>query len=145
METLKNYTLWETIKKWLVTTGLASTLLFWTASCGKTTPEDVNQQRQNVEIISHQINSYIDARKDAVEKYNRLYKYPKKESNRYSIEKVKADLYKSILSYNEKIEDLASDKIKAEEKVSEKMANCIDFDMNTWPLDPNKYDFLLDF
>ena len=34
---------------------------------------------------------------------------------------------------------------KAEKKVSEKMSECLDYNLNPGPLDPNKYDYLLDF
>ena len=42
---------------------------------------------------------------------------------------------------------MAKDKIDAEMKMSEWMAECIEYVdyNNTDPLDPDKYDFLLDF
>lgn len=147
MESLKNYTLKakEITKKALVTWWLLWALTLSTASCWETTPQDVNQQKQKVEMIGHQLRSYINSRKYAVEKYNNLLKYPQTESNRYSMEKIKSDLYDTILSYDEKIESLASKKLKAEKKVSEKMSECLDYNLNPGPLDPNKYDYLLEF
>ena len=138
MESLRNYVskAEELLKRSLMTVSLASVLTFSATSCGES---------KSSNEIGYQIRSYITSRKDAVEKYNKLYAYPQNETNKSSIEKVKADLYDEILSYDEKIEDLAHEKIKAETRENENAAEHMSYNRNTGPLDPNKYDFLLDF
>ena len=146
MELLKNYTdkAKKIAKNVLVTGGLAWILTFSATSCWKTTPQDVIKQEQEVEVLGHKLRTYINYRKSAVQKYNKLDAYPKTKSNWYSIEIVKAQLYKDILWYNEEIESLAQKKLKAERKVSEISAKCVS-GTTRGPLDENKYDYLLNF
>ena len=146
MESLKKYTnnLKNLGEKALVTAGLVCALTLWPTSCSKPTPKDVIEQQQEVEVLGYRLRSYINSRKTAVKKYNKLDAYPQNESNQYSIEIVKAQLYKDILWYNEEIESLAQKKLKAERKVSEISAECVS-GTTRGPLDENKYDYLLNF
>ena len=146
MESLKNYTLnlKELGKKALVTAGLASVLTFWATSCSKTTPEDVINMQQKVEMIGWELHSLIQSRKAAVIKYNETFSDDKRpETNGYSFDLLKADAYKEIVKTSKEIEDLARKKIKAERNLGKMESKCLS--TNPWSLNPNEYDYLLNF
>lgn len=134
-------------KKWIwqkaINLALFTMISFGTASCRSTTEKDVMDQQNKIENIDFQISHYITARKDFVEKYNKLLAYPKTEANKNRIKESLWQLYEVIRDYDEKIEDLAEDKIDAEVDLNDYIA-----DLGTWalpnnPIDPNKWDFLL--
>jgi chromosome segregation ATPase len=112
-------------------------------SCGNATQKDVADQQKKIESISFQISHYINARKSLVTNYNELLKYPKTESNKNDINRSLAQIYEKIAEYDEKIEDLAEDKLEAIDDLNEYIS---DLEINyapDKPIDPNRRDFLL--
>jgi flagellar hook-associated protein FlgK len=81
------------------------------------------EQEKKVEDLSFQISHYINARKQFVEKYNTLLKYPKTKANKNAINESLLQLYEVITDYDEKIEDLAKDKINAEVDLNDYIAD----------------------
>ena len=144
METLSQRT---SEKKWIIwkafTVALCGVLAFGSASCGHKTEKDVMEQQKKVETLSFQISHYISARKWFVEKYNTLLKYPKTEANKAQIYESLSQLYDVISEYDEKIADLAEDKLDAEVDLNDYIANLGTDILPSNPIDPNKWDFLL--
>lgn len=134
----KSGLMWKTL-----TFALWVALSFSNMSCWKTTERDVMKQEKKVESLSLQISQYIKARKGFVKKYNDLLWYPKTEANKNAINESLLQLYEAITKYDEKIKDLAEDKIDAEVDL-----NKYRVDLGSWalpdnPIDPDKWDFLL--
>ena len=125
-----------------------SCVLCWTMalnniSCGKATQKDVENQQSKIESISFQISHYINARKELVTDYNKLLRYPKTDSNKADINRSLAQIYRVISDYDEKIKDLAEDKLEATDKLNKYTSNLeISFSPSE-PIDPNRWDFLL--
>ena len=112
-------------------------------SCGKTTQKDVMEQQKKLESISFQISHYINARKKLVWDYNKLLQYPKTNSNKADIERSLAQIYEVISDYDEKIKDLAEDKLEAIDDLNKYISDVeVNFSPNK-PIDPNRWDFLL--
>ena len=125
------------------TLALCGALALGSASCGHKTEKDVMEQEKKVETLSFQISHYINARKDLVTKYNTLLAYPKTKTNKNEINKSLIQIWEQINKYDEKIADLAEDKLDAEIDLNDYIAN---LEVNTSPdkpIDPNKRDFLL--
>jgi flagellar hook-associated protein FlgK len=101
------------------------------------------EQERKVESLSSQISDCINSRKWFVEKYNTLLKYPKTKENKAKIYKSLSQLYDAITEYDEKIEDLAKDKIDAEVKLNEYISEVWSVSLPNNPIDPDKWDFLL--
>lgn len=145
METLTSST--SVRKSWfnskMLSLALWAALTFWNISCWNTTQKDVMEKQEKVENLSFQISHYISARKGFVEKYNKLLKYPKNKTNEANINNSLSQLYEVIVDYDEKIADLAEDKIDAEVNLNEDIANLWNWFNLKWPIDPNKRDFLL--
>lgn len=142
---MEKFTTTETHKKsgfmWktLLTLALCGALI----SCWKTTPKDVIKQQKKIENISYQISHYIQARKDLVVKYNKLLTYPQTESNKYDINESLTQMYEVISEYDEKIKNLSKNKLKAIDDLNEDIADLkVSFSPNE-PLDPNRWDYLL--
>ena len=134
----KSGLMWKTL-----TLALCGALSLSMISCWNTTSKDVLKQQKKVESLSFQISHYIDARKQLVEDYNKLLKYPKSKSNKYDINRSLAQIYEKISEYDEKLEDLAEDKLKAIDKLNEYIWNLeVNYAPNE-PIDPNRWDFLL--
>ena len=134
-------------KRWIIwkafTLALCGTLTFGGASCGHKTEKDIMEQQKKVETLSFQISHYITARKWFVEKYNTLLRYPKTETNKAQIYESLSQLYDVISEYDEKIADLAEDKLDAEVDLNDYIANLGTDILPNNPIDPNKWDFLL--
>lgn len=134
-------------KSWIwkkaFTLALCGALAFWSVSCGHKTEKDVMEQQKKVETLSFQISHYINARKWFVEKYNTLLKYPKTEANKAQIYESLSQLYDIIAEYDEKIADLAEDKLDAEVDLNDYIAEAGSRVLPGNPIDPNKWDFLL--
>lgn len=134
-------------KSWIAQKVVAITLswilAFWNISCGNTTQKDVRKQQAKVENLSFQISHYISVRKDFVEKYNNLLKYPKNKSNENDINNSLSQLYEAITDYDKKIAKLAEKKIDAEIDLNEYKANLWSWFIPSWPIDPNRWDYLL--
>ena len=126
-----------------LTIALCGALTFGNISCWKTTEKDVMEQEKKVEDLSFQISHYINARKQFVEKYNTLLKYPKTKANKNAINESLLQLYEVITDYDEKIEDLAKDKINAEVDLNDYIADLGSWVLPSNPIDPDKWDFLL--
>lgn len=145
MERLSQNTLEN--KNWIwkkaLTLALCGVLAFGSASCGHKTEKDVMEQQKKVETLSFQISHYINARKWFVEKYNTLLKYPKTESNKVQIYESLSQLYDIIAEYDEKISDLAEDKLDAEVDLNDYVAEAGSRILPGNPIDPNRWDFLL--
>jgi hypothetical protein len=77
------------------------------------------EQQKKIENLSSQISDYINARKKLAEDYNKLLKYPKSKSNKNDINRSLAQIYEKISEYDEKLEDLAEDKLEAIDKLNE--------------------------
>jgi len=125
-----------------------SCVLCWTMalsniSCGKATQKDVENQQSKIESISFQISHYINARKELVADYNKLLRYPKTDSNKADINRSLAQIYRVISDYDEKIKDLAEDKLEAIDKLNEYTSNLEVSFSPSEPIDPNRWDFLL--
>ena len=142
INTLSNKKIWFLWKN-LATTALCCTLIFWSTSCWKPTQKDINQQKQKVESLSFQVSHYIYARKDFVNQYNKLLKYPKSESNKYQIDNSLSQLLDIINDYDKKIEQLSKDKVNAQKNLNDKIKNSHIPWENHSSIDPNKRDFLL--
>lgn len=127
----------------LSTLALCGALTFWNISCCETTQEDVNKQQEKVESISFQISHYINARKQLVEDYNKLLRYPRTESNESDINRSLAQIYEVIIDYDKKIENLAKDRIEAIDDLNSYISDVeVNYTPNE-PLDPNRWDYLL--
>lgn len=127
----------------LSTLALCVALTFWNISCCKTTQEDVNKQQEKLESISFQISHYINARKQLVEDYNKLLRYPRTETNKSDINKSLAQIYEVITDYDKKIENLAKDRIEAVDDLNSYISDVeVGYTPNE-PLDPNRWDYLL--
>ena len=134
----KNVFMWK-----LSMLALCGVLTFWNISCWKTTQEDVNKQQEKVEGISFQISHYINARKELVEDYNKLLRYPRTESNKYDINRSLAQMHEVIMEYDKKIENSAKERIDAIDDLNSYIS---DVEINFAPneqLDPNRWDYLL--
>ena len=118
-------------------------LSFSNISCGNKTQKDVIQQQQKLESINFQLSHYIQARKNLVVDYNKLLKYPKTNSNKNDINKSLYQMFEVITDYDEKIEDLAKDKINAEVDLNDYIADLGSWVLPNNPIDPDKWDFLL--
>lgn len=130
--------MWKTL-----TFALAVALSVGNVSCGKTTQKDIVKQQKKIESVSFQISHYIQARKELVMDYNKLLAYPKTDSNKADINKSLAQIYEKITEYDEKLEDLAEDRIEAINDLNEYISDIeVDFSPNE-PIDPNRWDFLL--
>lgn len=144
MEKIPNYE-WQ--KRWLsqkfISLALCAAMAIGNSSCRSTTEKDVLDQENKIENIDFQISHYISARKNFVEKYNNLLKQPRTESNKALINESLWQLYKAIKKYDEKIEDLAEDRIDAEVDLNEYIADLGTSTLPSKPIDPNKWDFLL--
>ena len=136
--TKKSGMLWKTL-----TLALCGALAFGNISCGSTTQEDVRKQEQEIEGINFQLSSYIKSRKDLVEKYNKLLKYPKTESNKQDINRSLSGIHETIIEYDEKIRELGEDRLDATKTLNEYMAEVETFYAPNTPIDPNRWDFLL--
>jgi predicted DNA-binding protein YlxM (UPF0122 family) len=101
------------------------------------------EQERKVETLSSQISDCIKARKWFVEKYNTLLKYPKTEANKAQIYESLSQLYDVIIYYDEKLEDLAEDRIDAEKDLNEYISDLGSWNLPNNPIDPNRWDFLL--
>ncbi len=124
-----------------ITLAISGILAFW--SCWKATQQDVLEQQKKVESISFQIEHYIKARKQLVEDYNNLLKYPKNKSNKNDINRSLAQIYEKISEYDEKFEELADDKLEATDKLNEYIWDLeVNYAPNE-PIDPDRWDFLL--
>lgn len=122
--------------------------LYWAlalsnASCGKATQKDVADQQKKIESLSFQISHYINARKELVSDYNKLLQYPKTDSNKADIERSLAQIYEVISDYDEKIKDLAEDKLEAIDDLNEYISDTEVHFIPNKPIDPNRWDFLL--
>ena len=128
--------------KWII---LATALGLCTISCScwGPTEKDVADQQQKLETLSYQISQYINSRKDLVAKYNTLLAYPKTDANKHEINKSLIQIWEKICEYDEKLSDLAKDKIDAESDLSNYIANLKIKVSPNEPIDPNKRDFLL--
>ena len=128
--------------KWII---LATALGLCTISCScwGPTEKDVADQHQKLETLSYQISQYINSRKDLVAKYNTLLAYPKTDANKHEINKSLIQIWEKICEYDEKLSDLAKDKIDAESDLSNYIANLKIKVSPNEPIDPNKRDFLL--
>lgn len=128
--------------KWII---LATALGLCTISCScwGPTEKDVADQQQKLEKLSYQISQYINSRKDLVAKYNTLLAYPKTDANKHEINKSLIQIWEKICEYDEKLSDLAKDKIDAESDLSNYIANLKIKVSPNEPIDPNKRDFLL--
>ena len=127
----------------ILTLALCGALSLSMISCWNTTSKDVLKQQKKVESLSSQISHYIDARKELVEDYNKLLKHPKSKSNKNDIKRSLAQIYEKISKYDEKLEDLAEDKLEAIDKLNEYIWNLeINYAPNE-PIDPDRWDFLL--
>jgi len=113
------------------------------ASCGKATQKDVADQQKKIESLSFQISHYINARKELVSDYNKLLQYPKTDSNKADIERSLAQIYEVISDYDEKIKDLAEDKLEAIDDLNEYISDTEVLFIPNKPIDPNRWDFLL--
>lgn len=144
METLSPKT---SEKRWLIwkafTLALCGALTFGSASCGHKTEKDVMEQERKVESLSSQISDCINSRKWFVKKYNTLLKYPKTKANKAKIYESLSQLYDAITECDEKIEDLAKDKIDAEVKLNDYISEVWSLSLPNNPIDPDKWDFLL--
>ena len=130
--------MWKTL-----TLALCGALSLSMISCWNTTSKDVLKQQKKVESLSFQISHYIDARKQLVEDYNKLLKYPKNKSNKNDINRSLAQIYEKISEYDEKLEELAEDKLEAIDKLNEYIWDLeVNYAPNE-PIDPNRWDFLL--
>lgn len=145
METLATHTTKRksSIPHKAIAIALSWVLAFWNISCGKTTQKDVIKQQTKVENLSFQISHYISARKEFVEKYNNLLKYPKNKSNENDINNSLSQLYEAIADYDKKIAKLAENKIDAEIDLNKYKANLWSWFIPNWPIDPNRWDYLL--
>lgn len=114
----------------------------WASSCWHT-EKDVMKQEKKIEQLSFQISQYIKARKGLVEKYNKLLAYPRTDANKNAIKQSLAQIREQINKYDEKLSDLAKDKIDAEVDLNEHLANLEVYVSPDEPIDPNKWDFLL--
>lgn len=145
METLSPKT--SEKKTWIIrkafTLAICTALALGNMSCGHKTEKDVMEQEKKVETLSFQISHYINARKGFVERYNTLLKQPKTPANNAQINKSLSQLYDAISEYDEKIEDLAKDKIDAEVDLNEYIAEVGSWALPNHPIDPDKWDFLL--
>lgn len=145
---MESFTTTETHKKsWFISKALGFTLCWvltlTNISCGKATQKDVMEQQKKIENLSSQISDYINARKKLAEDYNKLLKYPKSKSNKNDINRSLAQIYEKISEYDEKLEDLAEDKLEAIDKLNEYIWNLeVNYTPNE-PIDPNRWDFLL--
>ena len=118
-------------------------LAFGNISCGKTSQKDVVEQQKKIENISFQISHYVNARKELVTTYNKLLMYPKTNANKSDINKSLSQIYEVISEYDEKLKELAEDKIEAIDKLNEYISDLeVSFSPDK-PIDPNKRDFLL--
>ena len=126
-----------------ITLALSGALILWNVSCGNITQKDIMKQEAKVENLSFQLSHYISARKDFVEKYNKLLKYPKTKSNEADINNSLSQLYEVIVDYDKKIANLAKNKINAEVDLNKDIANLWNWFSLKWPIDPDKWDFLL--
>jgi len=134
----KSGLIWKTL-----TFALWVALSFSNISCWNTTQKDVMEQQKKIENLSSQISDYINARKKLAEDYNKLLKYPKSKSNKNDINRSLAQIYEKISEYDEKLEDLAEDKLEAIDKLNEYIWNLeINYAPNE-PIDPDRWDFLL--
>lgn len=134
----KSEVMWKALKLLL-----CGALTFSSISCGKTTQKDVANQEKKIESISFQISHYINARKWLVANYNNLLKYPKTESNKADINRSLAQIYEKITEYDEKLQDLAEDKLEAIDDLNGYISDLeVSFSPNQ-PIDPNRWDFLL--
>ena len=124
------------------TIALCGALVLWNLSCKKT-QEDVNKQQEKLESISFQISHYINARKQLVEDYNELLRYPRTETNRSDINKSLSQIYEVITDYDKIIENLAKDRIEAIDDLNSYISDVeVGYAPNE-PLDPNRWDYLL--
>jgi len=122
---------------------LCGALSFSNISCGNKTQKDVIQQQQKLESINFQLSHYIQARKDLVVDYNKLLKYPKTNSNKNDINKSLYQMFEVITDYDEKIEDLAKDRIEAIDDLNKYISDLGVNSSPNQPIDPNRWDFLL--
>jgi hypothetical protein len=144
METLSTKTSEKRSLAWRIfTLALCGALAIGNVSCGHKTEKDILEQENKIENINFQISHYISARKWFVEKYNKLLKYPKNESNKIRINESLSQLYDAITNYDEKLEDLAEDRIDAEKDLNEYISDLGSWNLPNKPLDPNRWDFLL--
>lgn len=143
METLKtNNVINNSAKNFIISALLASILSLWVSSCWKTTQNDINNKKYDIEVLSFNISNYINARKKLVNEYNTILAYPKTESNKYEIDAHLCLLEEQIHSYDEKIKDLVEEKLKVQVDLTEIMKDR----WTTWvhsSIDPNKWDYLL--
>lgn len=133
-------------KSWLsqklATLALCGALVFWNISCQMTWNNGAKKQ-ENKENIIYELSSYINARKDLVNKYNQLLQYPKSESNRSDINKSLSQIYEVIMKYDKKIEELGKDLIKAIDDYNSWVSKAGKSYSHNEPLDPNRWDYLL--
>ena len=145
---MENFTTTRTNKKSGFIPKTLSLTLCWiltlsNMSCGKATQKDVADQQKKIESLSFQISHYINARKELVSDYNKLLQYPKTDSNKADVERSLAQIYEVISDYDEKIKDLAEDKLEAIDDLNKYTSNMeVNFFPNK-PIDPNRWDFLL--
>lgn len=124
----------------LATIALALTL--W--ACCSPSEKSIIQQREKVESISYELKSLIQARKWFVRKYNSLLDIQTNQQNQVDIEKTKKQLRIVISEYDEKIEKLSSNKIKAENKLNKDIAKQpVWIWLSSEPIKENRRDYLL--
>ena len=133
----------STIARKIWTLAVCWALTFSNISCGNPTQKDIMKQENKVENISFQVSHYINARKNYVKKYNTLYRYPKTPKNEADIRRSMQQLYEAISDYDKKIEKLAGQKIKEQNKLNEQIWRLGTWGIPTWPIDANRRDFLL--
>ena len=129
------------VSKSLVALSLCGALTL--SSCWGTTEKDVLKQQEEVERVNFQISSFIEARKKLVKDYNKLLNYPKTESNKWDINRSLAGMRSTIMEYDEKIWELAEDRLEAIDNLNRDISDldvAVSFDT---PLDENRRDFLL--
>ena len=137
-----------TTKKSKGTLKLLTLLLCWAltvgnVSCGSKTPKDVMKQEQKLETINFQLSNYIKARKKLAEDYNSLLQYPVTESNKRDIKLSLSGIYETIVEYDETIQDLSEDRLKAKKTLNKYTAEVEALYAPDTPIDPNRWDFLL--
>jgi hypothetical protein len=90
-----------------------------------------------INFSKNRINYYIES------DYNKLLQYPKTDSNKADIERSLAQIYEVISDYDEKIKDLAEDKLEAIDDLNEYISDTEVHFIPNKPIDPNRWDFLL--
>ena len=134
----KSGLIWKTL-----TFALWVALSFSNISCWNTTQKDIMEQQKKLETIDRNISHYIEARKNLVADYNKLLKYPKTESNKSDISRSLAQIYEVIYDYDEKIQELAEDKLEAMDDLNKYISDLEASFAPNKPIDPNRWDFLL--